>query len=152
MFSHISIPMAMLTAPRTIQMYQESFIRNNPGKFVDTAWVNVHDLKSFLSAREIHLNVYTYDLFLTCKKEKPLACVSHDPDASRAIKKERVVSPDLVVKSKPVLINIEITDPPKSTLYHSTVTEDGWEVLELLLSDDKIDIDIPERPAKYDKG
>jgi hypothetical protein len=46
-------------------MYQESFIRNNPAKFVDTAWVNVDDLKGFLSAREVRLNIYTsYDLFL----------------------------------------------------------------------------------------
>jgi len=39
-------------------MYQESFIRNNPAKFVGTAWVNVDDLKGFLSAREVRLNIY----------------------------------------------------------------------------------------------
>jgi hypothetical protein len=38
-----------------LQMYQESFIRNNPAKFVDTAWVNVDDLKGFLSTQEVHL-------------------------------------------------------------------------------------------------
>jgi hypothetical protein len=80
-------------------------------------------------------------------KEKPLARVSRDPDASQAIKKERVASPDLVVKSEPVLVNI---DPPNPTLYHSTVTEDGQEVLELFSSDDEMEIDIPE--MELDKG
>ena len=58
MFSHTSIPMAILTAPHAT----ESFIRNNPAKFVDTEWVNADDLKSFLSTQEVHLNIYTsYD-------------------------------------------------------------------------------------------
>lgn len=39
-------------------MYLESFIRKNPAKFVDTAWVNVDDLKSFLRAREVCVRVY----------------------------------------------------------------------------------------------
>ena len=61
------------------------------------------------------------------------------------------MSPDLVVKSEPVLINIEINDPPNSTtLYHSMVTEDGQEILELFLSNDEMEIDIPE--IEIDKG
>ena len=75
-----------------------------------------------------------------------LARVRRDPDASQAIKKERVASPDLVVKSEPVLVNV---DPPNST-YRSTVTEDGREVLELFSSDDEMEIDIPE--VEFDKG
>ena len=53
-----------------LQMYQESFIRNNPAKFVDTEWVNVDDLKSFLSTQEVHLNIYTScDLFMTWERK-----------------------------------------------------------------------------------
>ena len=115
-------------------MYQESFIRNNPAKFVDTAWVNVDDLKVFLSAREVHLNIYaSYDLFLTRERKnlwRMSVTVSRVPDASQAIKKERVASPDLVVKSEPVLVNIEIHDPPNPRLYHSTVTEDVEKMVE----------------------
>ena len=85
------------------------------------------------------------------RKEKPLACVSHNPDTSQAIRKEHVMSPNLVVKSELVLVNIEINDPPDSTaLYHSTVTEDGQEILELFSSHDEMEIDIPE--IEIDKG
>ena len=57
----------------------------------------------------------------------------------------------MVVKSEPVLVKIEIHDPPKPTLYHSTVTEDGREVLELFSSDDEMEIaNIPEK--ELDKG
>jgi hypothetical protein len=130
-------------------MYQESFIRKNPAKFVDTAWVNVDDLKGFLSVREVCLNIYTSCDVLDTRKEmsQALVHVSHDPDVSQSIKKERVASPDLVVKSEPV--NIEIHDRPNST-YRSTVTKDGREVLELFSSDDEIEIDIPE--VELDKG
>jgi hypothetical protein len=59
------------------------------------------------------------------RKEKSLAHVSHDPDVSQAVKKECVASSDLVIKSEPVLVNIEINDSQNPTLYHSMVTEDG---------------------------
>jgi len=55
----------------------------------------------------------------------------------------------LVVKSEPVLVNIEIRDPPNPT-YRSTVTDDGREVLELFSSDDEMEIDIPG--VELDKG
>jgi hypothetical protein len=60
----------------------------------------------------------------------------------------------LVVKSEPVLVNIEINDPPLAnpTLYHSTVTEDGREVLELFPSDDEMEIDIPQAEIEFYKG
>jgi hypothetical protein len=60
----------------------------------------------------------------------------------------------LVVKSESVFVNIEINDPPLAnpTLYHSIVTEDGREVLELFSSDDEMEIDIPGPEVEIDKG
>jgi hypothetical protein len=57
------IPITVFDSFLPMQTYSGSFIRKNPMMFVDTAWVNIKDLKEFLE-REREVSVYTKDIIL----------------------------------------------------------------------------------------
>ncbi|KAF8175111.1 hypothetical protein BJ912DRAFT_1075466 [Pholiota molesta] len=74
-----SVPNGIIEEFRA-EMYQESFIRKHPEKFVDTAWINVSDLKKFIQAQ----------------KESPPTCVERVSDTSisvKRVKRESQASP-----------------------------------------------------------
>ncbi|KAF8161444.1 hypothetical protein B0H34DRAFT_840756 [Crassisporium funariophilum] len=126
------------------QMYTSSFIRKNPAKFVDTAWVEVNELKDFLREREVDE--------LTRKNQEPIRVkqepirvkqepirVKCVPDASKGVKGDRVASPDLVIiDESPSNVITPAVSRAANTLFR-TLEENGHQILELLDSDDEME-------------
>lgn len=79
-------------------------------------------------------------MFLTREKGPSPARVKHVPDASISIKQERVLSPEIFVKEEAApSISFSNNQHPG----YRTLTENGTEILELLSSDEEMEIDIP---------
>lgn len=72
------------------------------------------------------------------QKQEPTP-IRRDTDAL-TIKEEHVASPDLIVKAEPELVGI----PGRVNHMFRSVIEDGREVLELLSSDEEMEVDLPE--------
>jgi CRISPR/Cas system CMR-associated protein Cmr3 (group 5 of RAMP superfamily) len=71
--------------------------------FVDTTWVKIDDLNDFLREREVSVHGMNYLIFFSelMKHLQENARDKHVTDASKAIKKERADSPNLVIKQEP---------------------------------------------------
>ena len=111
------------------QMYMHAFITANPLKFLNSDWVNIKDLKQFISTREVR---YFLKKFI------------QDPDMSlrsvpiMSIKLEHVALPEVVIKQERVPVAIPPTSHPRVLTY----VENSNEVTEILSSEDEMDVDI----------
>ena len=82
------------------------------------------------------------------KQLQKYACAKHVTNASKAIKEERAVSPNLVLKQEPVSDGIPIMVNTAVKSQFRTVTENGQEIIELLDSDNEMEL----ADASEDKG
>ncbi|KAF8150839.1 hypothetical protein B0H34DRAFT_801758 [Crassisporium funariophilum] len=114
-----AIPNGVLEEFRA-EVYSSTFIKKYPVMFVDTAWVDIDKLKTFLHEQEESKHV------------------ERDPDTSKHIKEEHVASPNSVIKEEPKSDAVLPAVSANAHLLYRSLIEDGCEILELLDSDDEM--------------
>ncbi|KAF9472697.1 hypothetical protein BDN70DRAFT_442245 [Pholiota conissans] len=80
LFLH-SVPSGVLNEFRS-EMYSGAYIRKNAAMFVDTAWVNIHELKQFLHSKEENRRVERASISTAIKRERDLTIPQHQFGAS----------------------------------------------------------------------
>ncbi|KAJ6614357.1 hypothetical protein B0H10DRAFT_2436006 [Mycena sp. CBHHK59/15] len=113
-------------------MFTKSYISANPHVFLDTAWINISALQSFLEARDRGDFERDTILIPSSSPEPPATLIKREFGASD------VSSMDLTVKSEPTSVPL-----PFRT---RSLTEGDREVIELL-SDSDEDDEAPKKPA-----
>ncbi|KAF8966029.1 hypothetical protein BDZ97DRAFT_1917737 [Flammula alnicola] len=127
-------------------MYTETYLEapENAEKFMNNDWIDVKDLQRFLDTRKLPSKAVV----------APSARVERDPDAfstsDTVIKRERVASPELVIKKEPSFVT-DLTSVKGSVKLRLHI-ENGIEVTEILSSDDEGDMDVDLPQPEFDTG
>ncbi|KAF8908580.1 hypothetical protein CPB84DRAFT_1744207 [Gymnopilus junonius] len=134
-----SIPSGTLEEFRAA-MYRDSYIRNNPAKFLDTAWVDIDELKNFLHSQK--------NASLTLKRDL------NETDVIKEARIDTSSALDAIIKPEPTDVTLpSACTTPASRPTYQTITENGKEVLEILESDsDGEAMEIVKHVDDEDKG